>query len=356
MRVLRYSKSVFFCTVMLASLCLISCSTVGPKIIQTDRNNYNLEIAKSEDSQLLLNIVRLRYLDSIDFLQITSITAQKTVEGSGTGSLSLFNPYRAQTGGSTLGSTVSYTDAPTVSFTPLQGATFTKNLLTPVSLKSVFYLTTTGWNIEKILLLSLEKMRSFYNQPGYVTLESAVQPRGYKTFLKIVRGLRILQIHNAIDVYFRVTNSGSQQIVVVFHGKKQTRAAIEAKRLLRVPVDAKYIIFTSDYYAHYPSHVVSVKTRSLVGILSYLANTVEIPMQDSAVVPYKQVNIPFMVIHSSRTPVKARIITHYRNHYFYIDECDEASKRSFILFYNLFQLTAGVTGGNSGIVLSLPVK
>ena len=352
MRVVGYIKIASCCIGTLLSLCLTGCFTIGTKIISHDRGRYNFEIAKSENSQLLLNIVRLRYLDSIDFLQINSITAQKSLQGTGTGSWN-FSPASSNSLGTYLGSTLNYTDTPTISFTPLQGAEFVKNLLTPVSLKSVYFLCNTGWDLEKVLTLSFEKMNNYYNQKGFVTMGKTGIPKGYDHFLKIVKDLRTLHQRNALDFYFRTKSGGNEELVIIFHPKQELALESEVKRLLHISTNAKFMIFTTDYYATKPKNTVAIKTHSIISMLSFLANTVRLPERDKNVVPFKPFPIPFMNIYSSITPVNASIHTYYRGHFFYIKETDASSKRTFLLLNEFYQLTAGVAGGNSGVVLSL---
>lgn len=55
---------------------LISGCSVGPQMLQGVYLSYNDRVRATADEELLLNIVRLRYLDTIEFLAINSISAQ----------------------------------------------------------------------------------------------------------------------------------------------------------------------------------------------------------------------------------------------------------------------------------------
>jgi hypothetical protein len=58
----------------------IGCSPLGPKTIRLERTPYNLAIQETQDTQLLLNLVRLRYRDTPVFLELNGITSQVSFE------------------------------------------------------------------------------------------------------------------------------------------------------------------------------------------------------------------------------------------------------------------------------------
>jgi hypothetical protein len=63
-------------------LAAVACSQIGPNTIANGRFDYNEAIVRSFDTQMLLNLVRLRYQDSILFLDLTSVVASYRREAS----------------------------------------------------------------------------------------------------------------------------------------------------------------------------------------------------------------------------------------------------------------------------------
>ena len=58
------------------------CATrLGPQTIPGARFNYNDKIARSQNDQLLLNLVRLKYRDTLVFLDVGTVIAQYTLAG-----------------------------------------------------------------------------------------------------------------------------------------------------------------------------------------------------------------------------------------------------------------------------------
>ena len=73
------------------------CHIPGPTSIKTGRDNYNVAIQQTNNEQLLLNLVRLRYRDTPLFLEVSSVTTNFTFEvGSGAGGT--INPSAGSTG------------------------------------------------------------------------------------------------------------------------------------------------------------------------------------------------------------------------------------------------------------------
>src|SRR5690348_9006728 len=56
---------------------------VGPNAVRSTRIRYNEVVRDTNDQQLLLNIVRLRYADSPVFIDLPNITSQFEVAGGG---------------------------------------------------------------------------------------------------------------------------------------------------------------------------------------------------------------------------------------------------------------------------------
>jgi hypothetical protein len=57
---------------------LTSCTSFGPRELRQGHLAYNTAVKATMDEELLLNIVRLRYLDTLEFLEATSISAQSS--------------------------------------------------------------------------------------------------------------------------------------------------------------------------------------------------------------------------------------------------------------------------------------
>ena len=113
---------------------------------------------------------------------------------------------------------------------------------------------------------------------------------------------------------------------------------------------------------------IRVVTRSLLGILFYLSQAVEVPEQDTRkgkvtrtlktsgeIFDWKEVTGELLTIRSdSSRPENSTLMVFYRGTWFYIDDSDLKSKSTFALLSQIFSLQAKKIKGKVPI-LTLPV-
>ncbi len=58
-----------------------ACHSIGPGTIPRDRFNYTDAISRSWNEQMLLSIVKLRYLDMPMFVEVSSVITQYVLSG-----------------------------------------------------------------------------------------------------------------------------------------------------------------------------------------------------------------------------------------------------------------------------------
>ena len=93
-----------------------ACGCLGPKAVKYTRLRYNEVVRDTNDEQLLVNIVRLRYADSPVFIDLPSITSQFELAGGG----NFIGGYGFEFGGRTSLGTGQFSmrDTPTLSYHP----------------------------------------------------------------------------------------------------------------------------------------------------------------------------------------------------------------------------------------------
>src|SRR5258708_3960270 len=98
------------------AICSSHCGCLGPTAVSHTRTRYNEVYRDTNDEQLLLNIVRLRYADSPVFIDLPNITSQFEVSGGGSYTYGLDG---AGPGRSNLGfGSLALRDSPTLSYHP----------------------------------------------------------------------------------------------------------------------------------------------------------------------------------------------------------------------------------------------
>jgi len=155
-----------FCAVLIPgflALLASGCATgLGPQAVRGERPDYNQQILRSADAEMLLNLVRMRYNDTPLFLELgtvvasygydTSLKAGGTIPASGTNV-------------GTLGSAFAYREHPTITYTPLAGEEFATRMLTPIPLDSIMLFEQSGWRADRLLLVAVQRINDVFNAP-----------------------------------------------------------------------------------------------------------------------------------------------------------------------------------------------
>ncbi len=171
---------------------------LGPKAVRYTRLRYNEVVRATNDEQLLINIVRLRYADSPIFIDLPNITSQFEISGQGNylGGYGNQTPGRASLGYGGL----SMRDTPTLSYHPREGREIAKSMLTPLS-ADLFIVVNAGANLEQLLLLAINDINDVPNAPGATTLLPLV-PEDNSLYLRCIRLLASLRARDATELAF----------------------------------------------------------------------------------------------------------------------------------------------------------
>ncbi|VAX31394.1 hypothetical protein MNBD_NITROSPINAE05-451, partial [hydrothermal vent metagenome] len=149
--------------IFIAVFLLTGCSGgLGPSTLKGNRFSYNTAIQRSNDQQLLLNLVRLKYRDTPYFLEVNSVAAQFRFSANANANATLVEAVKGVFG---LGVGASVEETPTVSYAPLQGEQFIQRFLSHIPLENIFLLTRSGWSIKRILRVCLERVGNLKNAP-----------------------------------------------------------------------------------------------------------------------------------------------------------------------------------------------
>jgi hypothetical protein len=338
----------------------VGCHSVGPRTIPRDRSDYSGSISESWKRQTLLNIVKLRYLDPPIFVDVGQIVAGYSLE-TGLNAGASF-PENAVLGGNStqLGGSVKFTDRPTITYTPMTGDKFLKALMTPLPPESVFFTIESGWPADSILFTAVARLNGLRNQEESINGLSRADPR----FLRVLELMRRIQEAGAMGMRVVRDTNDQQSTLVAIHSKEipeQTQAeGRELRQLLGLSLEA------IEFKLGFGSVAVddcelAIQTRSLLHILGLLAAQVEVPAQHIAegrAVPgvreAEEGDSP--VVHMARIqssrhkPDDAYVAVPYRDHWFWIDDCDLKSKRTFAFMMMLFTLSDSGTDQNLPLI------
>ncbi len=347
-----------FTTIVL--VLLVSCSHIGPKTVTRDRFDYNTAIADSWKEQTLLNIVKLRYADMPLFVEVASVVSGYTLEGSVDLGGTVSSKSAVQGDFFSLGTAGKFTDRPTITYAPITGSKFNESFMTPIPPKSILFLMQTGWPVDMIFPITVDAINGLRSRK----VGGASARLGDSEFYRVIVLLRDIQKSGAVGMRI-VKGEDQKETTVMFFHRKNMSAEIaaslsEVRRLLGLKPNGDELTVT---YGNVPEtdRELAMLTRSMMQIMVELAIQIDVPVQDVK----EGRTIPTMAadesgeekigqlikIHSTiEAPQHAFVAVRFKNFWFWIDDRDFHSKRTFTFLMILFSLTEKGSGQDLPLV------
>ena len=324
-------------------LLVTACTAIGPPTVARDRFDYVNAVSDSWKRQMLLNVVKLRYYDTPVFLEVASIINQYSLEGEVNLGASWLD---ADGAGGLIGGTGRYADRPTITYAPLTGEKFARNLMTPIPVRAVLHLVQAGYPVEYVFRIIVQSINGVENRFGGQLMQRDADP----DFADLLTLMGRIQRSGGLGMRARDADD-EKTVVIFFRGAKE--AAIEREiesvgRILGIDPDAESFEIV---YGSIPSsdREIAIETRSILQILAEMGSRIDISQKDIAEGRTYQSTIDttdstgfheLIRIHSAAArPKDAYVAVSYRGQWFWIDDRKVASKRTFAFVMLLFSLT-----------------
>jgi hypothetical protein len=378
------------------------CGCLGPLGVHQVRSQYNDAIRTTNDEELLLNLVRLRYKESPSFLPVTGLTSQFEMDVGATGRGGVDRGGASNYGEGTL----SFADRPTITFTPQRSPELTKALLSHISLETLYLFGTTGYDVDVLLRLFVRNVNglesangghgsaphdpadvseflaaaelmthlqhqrlvvlALENRPNDVPDAPPFQTLSAQDLVRIKEagfGVRVLGENKG----FVLTKTVPVRTVRVAPAALGSAEVLEWERLMRLkPGLESYELEDApegQLKSIEPAGLrtkITITTRSVLEVMHLMSQAVALPepqdCQDATPVAQETIG-ELLRIHSQcsrRRPKSAAVAVNYRGSWFYIDDSEQESKKTLALFNELFRLQRiGAAEGQP--VLTLPV-
>lgn len=343
-------------------LLLSGCAGIGPGTVTRDRFDYTTALSDSWKSQMLINMVKLRYGDAPIFLDVASVINSYEISGSGSGGGNWqFHPFYGS--GANIGGSGTYANRPTITYSPLTGEKFAKSLMAPIPPASILTLIQSGYPVDLVFRALVHSINGVKNRFGGSAAARSADPEFYSLIEKMGR----IQASGVIGLRIQKLNE-AETTVMVFRGKTDEKIeadVAEIKKILGLDPGARE--FNVVYgLVQANDKEFAILSRSMLQVLSDLASYIEVPEID---VTEKRVNsdlkdepvggVPVTTlvrIHSSsHRPDDTFVAVPYHNHWFWIDDKDLPSKKLFSFLMFIFTLVE--TGGKEGVpVVTIPAR
>lgn len=341
-----------------AALLLGGCASIGPKSISVNRPAYNIAVQQTNDQELLLNLVRLLYRDTLYFTTVDRIASSMELNqsyGLG-GSVSKATPAHTLNRALSLSSGIALNDKPTVFYAPIDGEKFVRQMMTPMNPELLLLLAKSGWSIDRVLLVGAQEMNGLRNAPTAAGPTPSWEPE-FHDFLEAARLLRVLQREQLLELAAGTDGKGVELRFV--RNAMQRPEMARLRELLKLAPDRDRFRIVTGVEAP-DNGSIAITTRSLLSALSYVSQGIHAPEADIKAGKVRRTVRPdqtpfdwrellgdvFEVKSSDDEPVDASVSIFYRGHYFYIADNDLETKSTFVLLTQLMALhSAPVTGG-----------
>ena len=348
---------------------LAACQNLGPTSVRASMPEYNAAILETGDEIMMLNFVRIRYNESPYFMEVTNVFTSPSFTASASGSAGV----TTDLGNSAdLGAELTYSEAPTIVYTPVGGEQFSTRLLEPVGLHTIGLLSQGGWDLDRVLRLCVQRINGVWNAEIATGPVRAKPVPEYEAFRRVTQTLHELETSKEVVFeYGRKYRAGTLEEPLEFTIVPEARKRPEVQQLF---VDLELDPNAESYFITNEKHVagdrnIAIVSRPLLATMFYLSKGVVVPERDlnsrAVSVTLDEQGEPFdwqlvtgdlFRIESSDTrPDSAFRTARYRNSWFYIRDDDPASKETFMLFSSLLSLRAG-EAPKSSTALTLPVR
>ena len=347
-------KSIY--ALAISSIFLSSCiGKVGPASVRSDSLQYNRAVQSSVDKQLLLNIVRMKYRDNPTFLDIGLVSSSyefnrnanvnfkfDSTEGTGV----VTSP--------TVG--MALIEKPTTTYQPLKGEGLVKQMMSPISIQTLYLLNSSGWRIDRILRCCVQRLNNLNNAVSASRPTPSMAPE-YKDFLELTRLLHDLEVNEDIEIVAdQNEKTGKFDFVIQIDEKAADKQIMKRIwELLNLAPDT-YVIKLVPYHSRENvANEIHVDTRSPISVLYFLSQGVHVPAEDQAFglvtltrdkngcfFDWENVLGGIIDIHADPYDMcDVAVSVEYRGHTFYIRDTDLTSKSTFSLIAQLLALQTG---------------
>jgi hypothetical protein len=323
---------------------LAGCAMVGPPSIRNGRSVYNEAINDTNNQQLLMVMIRERYSENASLLAVSSVTANFSVrtstgvqfgfgnEGNYSGNLVPFSASAA------------YEENPTVSYAPVEGQKYLRQLTSPVSLSILVPLSESAVFPDTVVTALIGRVNDLAN-PLFMSSTSAPDP-AFARFAELTSLLGRAEVLSWVNE----SGHGGGYALVIHHFRPDYEADVgELLRLLGLPgpsPDADLIVIpVSQGPGAGSGEKIVITTRSVYDLVEIFSAAVDIPPKDierGAAINYppaSPLGKSLHIRHARSKPENAYVAVKHRDWWYYIDSTDQPTKRFFQLLTVLWSAT-----------------
>ena len=256
-----------------------------------------------------------------------------------------------------------YEENPTISYTPVAGERYLRQLTVPLPISMLAQITRSLINPESAFVALIASVNGLYN-PDFMIGDEGDDPR-FDRFAAIMSELtRAHRLHWVEDP----THKGRFSIVIDQSRPDHADSVQELLALVSLTelyrTGSQIVIPVTLSLNGAEEGVMGINTRSIFDLVEVLAARIEVPARDEqngVVINYPPVGRfgrDLAIHYSAEKPEHAYIWIRHRDGWFYIDERDLVTKRYFKMLGSLWSLAvaSSLADGPAAPVLTVPVS
>lgn len=336
---------------------------IGPQSLRRDRALYSVGLSDSWKEQMLLNIVKLRYVDAPIFVDISSITTGYSLTQTASMAGQVTTPGAATLENVGVGGSLGYT--PTITYSPLTGSSFIQGLLTPLPPAMVFGAIQNGVPADVIMQAAVISINGLKNQQS---TDNGITPAD-PAFDRVRALLRKIQLSGGVRTYVKVYPKGPDTVIAMRKAdvSPETLADLkELRDLVKLNPDAEEFSLAQAPVSTSETEI-ALLTRSVLGVMQNMAADVEVPAEDLAktyVFPgfekdhsIADTDRMIRIQSGKQKSPEAFVAVKYEGNWFWIEKGDLRSKEMFLQLMNLFTMADTVPRAAAPVpVVTIPVR
>ena len=365
---MRPHKRRFLRMFLLTVFCLIpgvfsGCAMVGPSSISMGRADYNEAINKTEDEQMLLSLVKGRYGETFSLLSVTGVAANVRF-GSRAGAEIGFGPQKNYDGNLVpFSAGLAYEENPTITYAPVQGERYLRQLLSPIPLENLVLIIRAGSNQAAYLTMLANRINDLKN-PDFLETPLAAPDHRFRRFVKLNQTLDQACVLQWVE---DPRKEVPFDILITDYSPDYIEPVREYLDLLglSMPADESADIVIPVYFSVKGQHWdgVAIATRSSYDLIEILREAIDVPKAHLSAGLATHGRTPGLAgndirIHTSKQkPDGTAISVTYRGYWYFIDETDMSTKRFYDMVRTLWSVSiASAADQRAAPVLTLPVS
>ena len=348
--------------VALAAGAQIGCAWLGPRSIRSARADYNDAVTATDAEQLLGTIVRVRYGEPSSLLAVSSITASMHFTAMGGAEFGVGRASNYAGNLTPLSAGASFEENPTISYTPVQGEKYLRQLLAPVPLDVALLLLGAFENSPDVMRLLLRSVNGIQNGG---LLPDAAGP-GDERFERLADALATLAHDGHVEWVQHTGATPGFALLLEGEGDRYRQQLAALHELLGLATPRRIGRATRIPIATEAGRDdgIRLRTRSLYELFAIAAASVEVPAEERArsvgpALPENPSAAGGIYIHCSEDePTNAMTAVERRGYWYWIDANDADSKLVFRMLSALMsvQMSDAANGDHARPLLTVPVS